>query len=122
MVVDPVNFLLLNQVHISKLYNTTTMLSILNLFQENNLWQLKKLSTSKNYNILKYSRYAMEPVRSECSSTLRSSLTNALIHHLKPFFKEDVDINHIMLDQWFLTFFYPAPLFRDFHRLSPTIM
>ena len=41
----------------------------------------------------------MEVVRSECSSTLGSSLTNALIHDLKPFFKEDVDLNHIMLDK-----------------------
>ena len=40
----------------------------------------------------------MELVRSECSSTLGGSLTNALIHDLKPFFK-DVDLNHIMLDK-----------------------
>ena len=38
----------------------------------------------------------MELVRSECSSTLGGSLTNALIHDLKPLFKEDVDLNHIM--------------------------
>ena len=30
----------------------------------------------------------MELVRSECSSTLRGSLTNALIHDLKPFLKK----------------------------------
>ena len=41
----------------------------------------------------------MELVRSECSSTLGGSLTNALIHDLKPFFKENVDLNHIMLDK-----------------------
>ena len=39
----------------------------------------------------------MEAVRSKCSSTLKGSLTNALIHDLKPFFQEDVD--HIMLDK-----------------------
>ena len=44
-----------------------------------------------------YPRYAMELVRSECSSTLGASPANALIHDLKPFFKEDVDLNHIML-------------------------
>ena len=41
----------------------------------------------------------MELVRSECSSTLGDSLTNALIHNLKPSFKENVDLNHIILDK-----------------------
>ena len=41
----------------------------------------------------------MELVRSECSSTLGGSLTNTLIHDLKPFFKENVDLNHILLDK-----------------------
>ena len=41
----------------------------------------------------------MELVRSECSSTLRGSLKNALIHDLKPFFEEDVDLNYSMLDK-----------------------
>ena len=41
----------------------------------------------------------MELVKSECSSTLRASLANALIHDLKLLFKEDIDLNHIMLDK-----------------------
>ena len=58
-----------------KQYNTILLpcLIILNLFQENNLWQPKKLSTSRKYNVLKYFRYAMELVKSECSSKLRGS-------------------------------------------------
>ena len=41
----------------------------------------------------------MELVRSHCSSILAGSLTNTLIHDLKPFFKENVNLNHITLDK-----------------------
>ena len=41
----------------------------------------------------------MKLVKSECSSTYGASLANALIYDLKPLFKEDVDLNHIMLDK-----------------------
>ena len=99
LVVDPVNFLLLNQVHIRKLYNTTTMFKYFKFISGKYVLATKKLSTSEKYNILKYPRYAIELVRSECFSKLRGSQTNALIHDLKPFFKENVDLNHIMLDK-----------------------
>ena len=42
----------------------------------------------------------MKLVRSKCSSTLGAALANALIHDLKALFKEDINLNHIMLDKF----------------------
>ena len=53
-----------------------------------------------DYNLVKLLRFTMELVTNECLSNLGAALANALLHDIKHILRNDVDINHILIDKY----------------------
>ena len=65
---------------------------------ESDGWQPAK-EPAGHYSLLKFPRYAIELVRSECSSNVGAALGNALLHDIKHLLRPEVDVNLITMDK-----------------------